>query len=129
MKCSTGTYAKIGEKWYCTSADCKNRCQSCPNGYICLGEGTVEPIDCSVNGGAIANSAKTQCMKCSPGTYAKIGEKWYCTSAECKNRCQSCPDGYICPGEGTVTPIKCAVGMKPDSSNIICLSIDVSVGF
>ncbi len=128
-KCAIGTYSKIGERWWCTTSDCNNRCRSCPDGYVCPCPGTVEPIDCSVNGGALANGARTQCLKCSPGTYAKIGERWWCSTTDCNNRCRSCPDGYVCPGEGTVEPIKCAVGMKPESSSIICLPITTPVGF
>jgi len=119
--CKPGTYASSGD--YCTSSSSCG-CNQCPNGHVCPGEGTKGPQICQA--GTIANYKKTSCLICKPGTYASSGLS--CTSSSSCG-CTQCPNGHVCPGEGTTNPQKCPAGMKPDSSSIICLPITIPLGF
>jgi len=68
--------------------------------------------------GTVANYEQTSCLSCQPGTYTP-SSGWYCTSpSSC--RCNSCPDGYVCPQEGTINPKTCQAGELVNYSKTKC---------
>ena len=92
----------------------------CPNGKICPGSGTYNPIACPA--GYSANYRKTECLRAPPGYYSGR-EGFYCdhpeeTPLSCFYKC---PAGKICPGLGTYEPILCQAGTASNYERTQCL--------
>ncbi|KAK2152893.1 hypothetical protein LSH36_315g03011, partial [Paralvinella palmiformis] len=63
--------------------------------------------------GFVADSTKTGCIPCDPGTYRGTADA----------TCQNCSIGYKCPSAGLAVAVSCPDGeYQPDGGQTSCLS-------
>jgi secretory phospholipase A2 len=117
-QCQSGTYLQLNECKKCPSLYYNDlvgqisisACKSCPKGYICPNEGTINPQICPAGTRAYNNY---ECKLCPIQQYQDTEGGNHDTYFHGKNiACKSCPRGYICPQEGTVTPKICPAGTR-----------------
>lgn len=92
-KCPQGTYRNM------KGGKSANDCATCPPGYYCASEATVDPVDCPETKYCPAGTITP--IQCPAGTYGPIGSLNLKTSADCT----SCDKGSYCayPGLSTMT--------------------------
>ena len=76
------------------------RCLPCPEGFECLGEGTVVPSACALahyrsnSDASFKGSNNVNCHPCPEGTWSSVG------GLKSSSLCQVCPERYVCGKQG-----------------------------
>ncbi len=116
--CSAGTYSKAAsDEFQCLAPHCSKSCRICPERYACP-KGAFEPIKCEA--GYLSNYNRSQCIKCTGGTYSTATDTFACPAPSCTNECRTCPDGHVCPS-GSSEATKCKAGYLANFAKTACV--------